>query len=85
MSTILNDLSEQALTWAIEANHFELISQLRYFPSAEVHDDPELLWTITDIPFFLFNAQMRSHFLPDAVEPAIRSAIERGQSHKVQG
>jgi GNAT superfamily N-acetyltransferase len=83
MSEILIDRSDEALTWAIEENFFKFISLLKQYPKAEVHDDPELLWTITDIPFFLFNVQMRTRLLPEVVEPIIRSAIERGQTHGV--
>ena len=83
MSEIMTDRSDEALTWAIEENFFKFVSLLKQYPKAEVHDDLELLWTITDIPFFLFNVQMRARLLPEVVEPEIRSAIERGQSHKV--
>lgn len=83
MNNVLNDLSDKALTQGIEANFFEFISLLRRWQKAEVSDNPELLWTITDIPFFLFNSQMRTNLTPEAVEPAIQAAIRRGQSRKV--
>jgi len=83
MSEILDDLADKALRRAIEANLEEFFQLVRHWPKAEVHDDPELLWTITDIPFFLFNAVMRTRLTPETVEPAIQAAINRGQSRKV--
>ena len=83
MSEILNDLSEEVLTWAVEANLFESMLTLQLWPRVEFHDDSELIWSITDIPFFMFNNVLRARLAPEAVEPAIQAAILRSQSHQV--
>jgi len=51
MSEIVQDFSAPALIRAIEANHCELFKAFGHWPQAEVHDDPTMLWTLTDIPF----------------------------------
>ena len=40
-------------------------------------------WTITDIPFPLFNSILGAHLNPDIVATAITSAVTRGQSRNV--
>jgi len=55
MSRILQDLSAPALVTAIEENWFEHFRLFRYWSHAEVHNGPDVLWTISDIPFIHFN------------------------------
>ena len=77
MSDILQDLSPPALVAAIEANQFECVLLWRCWPAAEVHDGPDLLWTITDVPLPMFNSVMRAQLTPDAASAAIEAAIAR--------
>jgi ribosomal protein S18 acetylase RimI-like enzyme len=83
MKRILNDMSESAITNAIESNMFELIQSRRAWPRAEVHDDPEYLWCITDIPFPQFNIALRTQLNPEQVDAAIQAAIQRCQQKRV--
>lgn len=83
MIDILNDLSEEALTQAIEANLFEVFRLMRNWPKAEMHEAPELFWSITDIPFFMFNSVLRAQLAPERIEPTIQAAVQRGQNHQV--
>ena len=83
MSEFLQDSSKPALVTAIEANLFEMVSILRQWRQAELHDDPDMLWSITDIPFPLFNSILRAKFTPDKVETAIEAAIIPYRSRKV--
>jgi GNAT superfamily N-acetyltransferase len=84
MTEILQDTSRPAVERAIEDNLFALISLLvRNLPQAEVHDEPEMLWTVTDIPFELFNIVLRARLSPANVDAAIERAIHRGKSRNI--
>jgi hypothetical protein len=83
MSGILQDLSAPALVKAIEENWFECFRLFRYWPRAEVHDEPDMLWTVTDIPFAMFNHVLRTQLELDNVDTAIEAAIARCRSRNV--
>ena len=81
MNEILKGLSAPSLVTAIEANLFEFFKLFEQWPRAEVHDNLDILWTITDIPFPMFNAVFRAHLSdPDA---AIEAAIGRCRCRNV--
>lgn len=80
MDEILNDLSTDALIAAIEENMFDFF---RYSTLAEVHDEPELLWWITDRPEPLFNMLFRPKLTEESAAAAIEAAVTRARARKV--
>ncbi len=76
-------LSPPALVAAIEANQCEFVSRLRHWPPAEVHDDPEVLWSITNIPGAIFNSVLRARISSGRVDAVIEETIARGRERSV--
>jgi GNAT superfamily N-acetyltransferase len=83
MTNLQHDLSDPALTAAIEANMVAQFALLRFWPPAEVHDDPEMLWTLTPVRFAAFNAVMRAQLAPERADAAIEAAIARCRARDV--
>lgn len=83
MSEILQDTSATALIAAIEENLFALIPAFRKWPRAEVHDEAEIKWSITDIPFPLFNSIFRARLVPDKIDATIQSTIAYAKARNV--
>jgi len=79
----LEDLSEPALVRAIEINLFELFTTFRRWPQAEVHDDPDMLWTITNVAFPLFNSVLRARLELHNIEAVIEATLRRYKARNV--
>jgi GNAT superfamily N-acetyltransferase len=71
------------LSTAVERNGYEFFRLFRHWPRAQVFDGPDLLWTLTDIPFPVFNAVADARLELDAADAAIDAAIARCRSHNV--
>jgi ribosomal protein S18 acetylase RimI-like enzyme len=83
MSKILQDFSEPSVKNAIEANIFEHMCLFRHWNQAEIHDDPEALWSITKIPYPRFNSVLRAQISPDCIDSVIEMTIARCKLNKV--
>ncbi len=83
MHEIVDDFSLSTLLRAMETNVQEAWVCLGRGLGAEVHDEPELLWFLSGIPFHLANGIMKAHFPPDAGEEILDEQIKRLTAHDV--
>ncbi len=83
MHEIIDDFSPSTVLRAMETNVQEALVCLGRGLGAEVHDEPELLWFLSRIPFHLANAIVRAHFPPDAGDETLDERIKRLTSHGV--
>ncbi len=83
MGTILHDTSTPSLVTAIEENLYCFVLALRAWPRVEVHDDPQMRWAATDIPFGLFNSIMRTRLPSDAADQAIDRMMDKARARNV--
>lgn len=80
---MLPNLTKASFITAIEENQFSFFSLLGRWSELEFQDTPELLWTLTNIPFPLFNSLMRTKLSADEVDNAIDAAISRCKTNNV--
>ena len=83
MGEILEDLSAPALIAAIEGNFLEYVHMFGQWRQAELHDESDLLWLSSDIPYPVFNLVARTQLAADRVDAAIEGAIARCKTRKV--
>lgn len=83
MNDILQDVCTSSLVTAIENNLFEFLPFFGLCPQAEVHDNPQMLWSLTDIPFPLFNSIMRARLASENIDASIEASITRGRNRNV--
>ncbi len=75
MSGILADFSPASMAAAIEANLFALFEQLHGWPRVELHHDAACTWTLSHLPFPLFNSVVRATLEAGSAEAAIDARI----------
>lgn len=68
---------------AVEANLFAFFQQLSGWPRIAIHDDAECFWTISDVPFPLFNSVMRARASVARVDALIDARIAACRSRHV--
>ncbi len=83
MDAILRDLSPAALSRAIEENLYCFVPAMHGWPKAEVHEDPDMSWSITDLPYPLFNSVMRTRLPPEQADAAIDAVLDRYRARGV--
>ena len=83
MNGILQDTSPAALIAAIEDNLFAQIPLCRKLPQAEVYDGDEIKWSITGIPFPIFNSVCRARLATQQVDSMIQSVLARAEARHV--
>jgi ribosomal protein S18 acetylase RimI-like enzyme len=86
MSSILQDFSTPALVAAIEANAIaQFTSMFLHISQLEVHEEPDLIWTVANIPSTNFNYVMRLRLAPAGVDARIESTLAHYRSRHTSG
>ena len=75
MAGILADFSPASTAAAVEANLCSLFDFLQTWPRIELHDDGACRWTLSHLPFPLFNSVVRARFQPETADAAIDERI----------
>ena len=83
MNEILLDTSPSALITAIEDNTFDFVHSMSKWPQAEVYDGDDIKWSITRIPYPVFNSVFRARLAAHQVDATIQTVIERARARNV--
>jgi GNAT superfamily N-acetyltransferase len=75
MSDILADVSQASMVHAIEANLFAFFQRLSGVPRIEVHDEDHCCWTLSDLPYPLFNSVLRARIDHRRIDAVIAQRI----------
>ena len=68
---------------AVEANLFSFFSNLKTWPRVAVHDDDECCWTISDLPFPLFNSVMHARASAGSIDALIDARVAACEARHV--
>jgi ribosomal protein S18 acetylase RimI-like enzyme len=83
MQEIVDDFLPSTVIKAIETNVQDAWIYLGRGLGAEIHDEPEMVWFFSGIPFHLANGVVRANFFPDAGEEILNERLEQLTSHGV--
>jgi GNAT superfamily N-acetyltransferase len=75
MADVHSDFSPASTVRAVEANLFSLFDLLDTWPHLEVHGDGACRWTLSHLPFPLFNSVLQTRLDPAAADHAIDARI----------
>jgi len=79
----MSDTSTADLIRIIEKNAVDGCVAWKVWPALTLIDEPGLLWTLTDIPFPVFNAVLSARFSPDSAKRRIESVLSRAREKDV--
>ena len=68
---------------AVEANLFAFFQHLASWPRVELHDEPDCCWTLSDLPFPLFNSVMRARLPGDRIDALIDARLAECEARNV--
>jgi len=83
MSEFLKDFSAPALVTAIEANYWKFWAFFGRSPQVELHDDPEVMWLVSDIPHPGFNGVFRTQLAPGDIDARIGETLAHFKSRQL--
>lgn len=67
--------SQASAATAVEANLFAFFQHLAHWPRVELHDEHDCCWTVSDLPFPLFNSVLRAQLPPDRADQLIGARV----------
>ena len=68
---------------AVEANLFSFFQHLKHWPRVEVHDAGDCIFTISDLPYPLFNSVMRASVDGDRADGLIAARMQSCRERRV--
>ena len=68
---------------AVEANLFAFFQQLKAWPRVTVHDDGACIFTISDLPYPLFNSVLRARVDDVALDGLIEARMQSCRDRRV--
>ena len=68
---------------AVEANLFAFFQPLACWPRVELHDEPDCYWTLSDLPFPLFNSVLRARLPGDRIGALIDARLAACEARNV--
>jgi GNAT superfamily N-acetyltransferase len=83
VNDLLQDLSNLAVAAGVEKNNCAFFRLFRHWPKAEVCEGADMVWTLTNIRFSVFNSVCSARLEPRAVDRVIDAAIARCRSRRV--
>ena len=83
MTAILQDFSAAALAAAIEANGIEGCKAWAAWGEMELVEEPDMIWSLTGVPFPLFNNVFAARLDPQKISERIKSVIVRAYDQGV--
>ncbi len=83
MNDVRTTLDPEAMPAAIEANGIACCKAWAAWPEMELHDGPEMTWTLTDVPFAFFNNVFGARLAAEAAPAAIEQAKARAAGRNV--
>ena len=83
MTLTLESSTHHELVKAIEENQFSFFRSFRDWPRIKVHDENDMRWLESDIPFPPLNGVWHTQLESEKVEATIQSLIEQAKSRNV--
>lgn len=83
MSKILQDLSEPALTRAIEENMYAMTPVSHGWPKAEIYNGKDVTWCVTDIGFPTCNPIIRVNLKEESADGVLAMLTDKARRKKI--
>ena len=82
-NVILDDLSPLTSIYAVEQNAVKGVEPWTHWSGIELHKDFDLVWTMTNVPFFYFNSILHARSTAALIKPAIEKVLSQAESRNV--